>query len=188
MLYDKYIFFYYNSLVINYSKLNPDKAITILEDLKDNEKIKSSSYYQLFVYLNMAVLFFDKHEYKKAIKNLNKLYLLEGYKNTDESLRLKIAMAELIIRYELGDEIILKTKIEQVRKDFIILLQNDEYKTDNDLIYILELMGQGYLAQKQSRLLALATKFMESSNLSNNEDAEIISYSDWLREKFPGII
>ena len=30
MLYDKYTFFYYNSLVINYSKLDRDKAISIL--------------------------------------------------------------------------------------------------------------------------------------------------------------
>ena len=185
MLYDKYIFFYYNSLVINYSKLNPDKAISILEDLKDNEKIKSSSYYQLFVFLNLAVLFFDKHEYRKSIRNLNQLYLLPGYKDTDVSLRLKIAMAELIVRYELGDEEVLKNKIEQVRKDFRELMMNTDYKTEQDLLSIVEQMIHTQGLNRQRKLLALSRKFLNEHSMLNNEDTEIINYSLWLKEKFP---
>jgi hypothetical protein len=187
MLYDKYIFFYYNSLVINYSKLNPSKAISILEDLKDNEKIKSSSYYQLFVYLNLAVLYFDKHEYKTSIRNLVKLYLLDGYKETDISLRLKIAIAELIIRYELGDEDVLKSKIEQVRKDFGGLIHQSDYRADLDLLVILEQMIQDTRRKLRGRIIASVSAFMKTTTVSNHEDTEIINYSAWLKEKFPAI-
>lgn len=38
LYYDKYLFFYYNSLVINYSRLDRNRAIEILEEMKGNEK------------------------------------------------------------------------------------------------------------------------------------------------------
>lgn len=187
MLYDKYIFFYYNSLVINYSKLNPDKAISILEDLKDNEKIKSSSYYQLFVYLNLAVLFFDKYQFNKSIRNLTKLFLLDGYKDTDKSLRLKIAMAELIIRYELKNEELLETKIEQVRKDFSDLIELNDYKTDFQLLVILKEMISKPERKSPGKLRTLVEDFLKNNSELINEDAEIINYTSWLNEKFPAL-
>ncbi|TAL59906.1 MAG: hypothetical protein EPN85_08425, partial [Bacteroidetes bacterium] len=36
LLYDKFVFFYYNSLVINYSVLDKDKAISVLEGVLEN--------------------------------------------------------------------------------------------------------------------------------------------------------
>ncbi|MBL7893056.1 MAG: hypothetical protein JNL63_10525, partial [Bacteroidia bacterium] len=53
---DKYQFFYHNSLVINYSVLDKDKAINILEELKENKKLYSASFYDMFIYLNLAIL------------------------------------------------------------------------------------------------------------------------------------
>ena len=44
-------------------------------------------------------MFFDKFEYKKAIKNFQQLYLLDQYKNASESLRFKWAIGELLVRY-----------------------------------------------------------------------------------------
>ncbi|MBK8413965.1 MAG: hypothetical protein IPL22_05265 [Bacteroidetes bacterium] len=43
-LYDKYLFFYYNSLVINYSKLDKEKAIQVLEDIRENRKITATPF------------------------------------------------------------------------------------------------------------------------------------------------
>ena len=51
-LYDKYLFYYYNSLVINYSVKNIDRAIEILHEAKDNASIKKLPVYNVFVYLN----------------------------------------------------------------------------------------------------------------------------------------
>ena len=187
LLYDKYIFFYYNSLVINYSKLNPDKAIAILDDLKDNEKIKSSSYYQLFVYLNLAVLFFDKHQYSKAVKNLSRLYLLDGYKDTDKSLRFKIAIAELIIRYELKDEELLLLKIEQVRKDFKDLLEHNDYQAELSLLNILKEMVAAFGRKNRGKIILQVEDFLNKHSQQINEDAEVINYAAWLKEKFPAV-
>jgi hypothetical protein len=69
---DKYLFYYYNSLVINYSVKNIDKAIEILHEAKGSEIIKKLPMYNVFVYLNLAVLNFGKCEFKEALKNLVK--------------------------------------------------------------------------------------------------------------------
>ena len=115
-LYGKYLFFHYNALVINYSKLDKDKAIAILQEMKANERIRSTPFYEMFVYLNLAVLYFDKAEFGQSIRQLSRLYLLDAYRDADRSLQFKIAIAELMIRYELQDEELLERKLREAKR------------------------------------------------------------------------
>ncbi len=183
LLYDKYFFFYYNSLVINYSKLDIDKAITILEDLKDNERIKSNSFYQTFVYLNLVLLYFDKKEYKEAIRNLNKLYFLDQYKSTDISIRFRVAVAELIIRYELKDFDLLDYKINQVKKDFKTFLAQKENETEREFIGILRSIINAADFMQNKKLVNRVKLFLKSKSRVPGDDTEIINYKNWLKEK-----
>jgi len=183
MLYDKYIFFYYNSLVINYSILDPDKAVSILEDLKSNEKIKSNAFYQVFIYLNLMFLWFEKRNYQNAIKNLNKLYLLDNYKTTDLALRFRIAVTELIIRYELKDFDLLEYKINQLRKDFKEYLNLKENVKEKEFITILKSIINSADFRKDKKLFQRVKLFLDSTEATSAEETEIINYKDWLREK-----
>ncbi len=179
ILYDKYFFFYYNSLVINYSILDKDKAIEILEDLKDNEKIKSNSFYHLFVYLNLATQWFDKKNYKEAIKHITRLYLLDGYKTADRSLKFKIAVSELIIRYELQSLDVLEYKMAQVKKDYKDLLSREEHLNEKDLLLILKDLINSAQPSQNKNLRMRITHFMER-NKKETEETEIISYAEWI--------
>ena len=186
LLCDKYIFFYYNSLVINYSILDKDKAIEILGDLKDNVKIKSNSFYHLFVYLNLATQWFDKKNYKEAIRNITKLYLLDGYKTADRSLKFKIGVAELIIRYQLESFDVMEYKMTQVKKDFKDLLSKDEHLNEKDLLSILNDLSNSSQPAKNKLLRSRIVHFMER-NKKVKEENEIISYTQWMNtinEKF----
>ncbi len=179
ILYDKYFFFYYNSLVINYSVLDKDKAIELLEDLKDNEKIKSNSFYHMFVYINLATQWFDKKVFKEAIKNITRLYLLDGYKSADRSLKFKIAVSELIIRYELESFDVLEYKMAQVKKDYKDLLSKEEHLNEKDLLLILKDMVNLPQPFKNKILRNRIANFI-SRNKSVNEETEIISYTEWV--------
>jgi hypothetical protein len=183
MLYDKYIFFYHNSLVINYSKLDRDKAISILEDLRDNEKIKSNAFYKVFVYLNLMLLWFDKRDYHNAIKNLNKFYQLDNYKTTDPALRFRIGVVELIIRYEIKDFDLLEYKINQLRKDFKEYLNQKENLKEKEFISLLKLIINSADFKKDKKLLDRVKLFLSSTAAAPAEETEIINYKDWLREK-----
>jgi len=188
LLYDKYFFFYYNSLVINYSKLDIDKALAILEDLRDNEKIMSSAFYKTFVYLNLVLLYFDKHQYRQAVKVLNKLYLLDGYRTTDPAIRFRVAVAELVIRYELKDFDLLEYKIGQVRSDFKAFLRQPENDKEKEFIGILRSIINSADFLDQKKLVRRVRSFIESPNRLQDEDTQIISYKKWLTEKLDPVL
>lgn len=133
LLYDKFLFLYYNSRIINYSVLDKDKAISILEEVLADKTLKKPPFYELFVYLNLSVLWFEKSDYRTAIRSLNKLYQHEDYKKADHSLKFKIAVAELIIRYELKDFDFLEHRIRQVNKEYRDLLQKPEHEGKKNL-------------------------------------------------------
>ena len=178
LLYDKYIFFYYNAQVINYSQLNPQKAREILEDLKDNEKIISNSFYHLFVYLNLAVILFTLKQYKDAAKHISRLYLLEGYKTAQPALKLKIHIAELIIRYQLGDLEVLASKLQLVKKDFASLLNSEEMLNEKEIIAII---SELITSKRSKRLKERIQRFLEDESPAGEGDAEVISYRNWLQ-------
>ena len=183
LLFDKYMFYYYNSLVINYSQLDNKKAISILEDLKENEKIKNNPFYQQFIYLNLFTLWFDRNDYHKAAKNLTRLYLLKDYNDTNPSLRFKIAVADLITRYELKDFETFEYKLKLLKKDFKLLMNKKEHAAEKELISILKGMFDSVDIQKNKLLIGKINRFVnQEANESNTEDTEVINYRQWLQE------
>ncbi|PKP48973.1 MAG: hypothetical protein CVT95_03820, partial [Bacteroidetes bacterium HGW-Bacteroidetes-12] len=53
LFYNKYLFYYYNSLVINYQATDKPKAIAILEEAKSNKEIQALPIYNLFIYFSV---------------------------------------------------------------------------------------------------------------------------------------
>ncbi len=183
MLQDKYMFFYYNALVINYSILDRIKALEILEDLKDNPKIKSNSYYHLFVHLNLAVLRFDVKEYKESIKNFTRLYMLDGYKTADRSLRFKISICELITRFELQQYDVLEYKMTQVKKDYKDLLADERHYAERELLGIMKSLPENLPLKKHPNMHKRVTDLVDWMRKNNDADSVIINYEAWLSEK-----
>lgn len=183
LFYDKYLFFYYNSLVINYSKLDGARAIEILEEMKTNVKLKSTPFYEMFIYLNLAVLFFDIHDYHQSIRNLNRLYLLDAFKNADRLLQFKIAITELIIRYELQDFDILEIKIKQVKKDYREVLSKKETAREKEMLFIIHRLIVTDQIKKDKVLYGKIQMVLQAEDRQAEGDAEIINYKNWLKEK-----
>jgi len=183
LLYDKFMFFYYNSLVINYSVINTDKAIEVLEEMKHNEKIRTTPYYEVFVYLNLGIQWFDKKDYRKAISNLNKLYVHGGYKNTDDTFKFKVSIAELMMRFELKDFDFLEYRIDQLKKDYADLFDNPEHAREKEFVeIILQLMVVEDI-EKDKKLFQRINNFMKQNNDRNADDTEMINYNNWLQGK-----
>ncbi|MCX6290635.1 MAG: hypothetical protein NT126_02595 [Bacteroidetes bacterium] len=183
LLYNKYLFFYYNSLVINYSKLDSRKAIEILDEMKANAKIRSTPFYEMFIYGNLAVLNFDSRNFHQSIRNLNKLYLLDAYKKADRSLQFKFAIAELMIRYELQDFDILEVKINNVKKDFKELLSKKESAREKEMLAIISRMIETDHLRKDKTLYNKIKVILGTKDEQTEGDSEIINYKNWLKEK-----
>ena len=183
-LYDKYLFFYYNSLVINYSKLDKREAIRILENLMDQKKLTGNPFYEVFIYLNLAVLHFDLGEYRDAIRHISKLYLLDSYRNADRALQMKIAVSELIIRFELRDLDYLEYRIGRIRKDFKDLLKENQFLKEKEFLSIILTMTNSTADLSDKSLIKKCSEFIDKYKVTEEGDDEILNYTNWLQEKF----
>lgn len=181
LLHDKYLFFYYNTLVINYSQKDLDRAIDILNEAKDNPVIKKLPFYTVFIYANLAVANFDNKNFKQAIRNLVKLMMEPGYPNLDRMLRLKLSVAELIVRYELGDFDILEHRADQVRKEFADLLKTKDARRQQEMIGIIGQMVNAPSVKKDKPLVQKIDKLVKSLSHEEAAEADIINYNEWLK-------
>jgi hypothetical protein len=180
--YDRFMFFYYNSLVINYSKIDMPKAIAILLELEDNEKLKKTPFYTVFVYLNLSIFYFDLADYRESIKRLNQLYHHEKFASTADPLRFRIAILELLIRIELDDTDFLEYRMKQIRKDFSVHLENQENIRESMLLGLVSDMFLKGISPRDERLKDRIKLFTKTTS-SRSEDAELVNYNRWLNGK-----
>lgn len=184
LLYNKYFFFYNNALVINYSLTDKKRAIKILEDLRQNEIIQTTPFYEVFIFLNLAILHFDLKYPDKAIGYLSRLYLLDSYAKTGLSLKFKINIAELIIRYDLKDPEFLIYRLEQVKREFHETLKQTEHLKENDFLALLKEMAKTPNARVNKNVRKSAEEFLLRYPQSVSSESEIISYNNWIKERF----
>jgi tetratricopeptide (TPR) repeat protein len=179
-LYDNFYFFYVNILVINYSELDKQKGIEILESLKESRIMKSTGFYDLFVYLNLSVLYFDTKEYKQAVKNISKIFQLKGYETANQELQLRIHIAELIIRMELLEYDYVLSRINQIKREFKEILNKAENSNEYLILEIILKIIKHQLAKRSKININEYIKQL-SDKLKTNKG--IINYFDWLTTK-----
>jgi hypothetical protein len=178
-LYEKYYFFYINIMVINYSILDKQKAIVLLEDLKESALMKKTGFYELFVYLNLSVLYFGLNEFGKSIKNLSKIYMLSGYKTADEDLKLRISIAELIVRVEKEDFDYALSRIKQIEREFSFNLNESENYAEK---LMLKIIASLIRAVSLNNFNNIKTIINSDSIDSISENKGIINYYEWIEE------
>ncbi len=184
LLYDKYLFFYYNILVNNYAKTNVEKAIEILDEAKEQKVIQSHPVYIGFVYLNLAVSYFGIKNFKSALKSIVKLYMLDSYKTLDAALCFKIALAELIIRYELNDFDYIEQRMGQLKKEFKKEFASPEFENETAFIKIIGLLLNTASIKEDKKIQLTIKQFIaKTSSKTTTETQEIINYADWLGNK-----
>lgn len=180
---NSFLFYYYNSMVINYSVIDKEKAIGILEEAKNNTHIKQLPTYTVFIYLNMALLLFDLGRYKTAIKHLSRLYLHEDFTKIARSFQIKILAAGLIMRYEMGDFDQLEIQLKRWKKEFSELLAKREFKREVILMEILSELVYTDSIKKTPALLKKSEGLIQMMSDDEAEDADIINYNHWLKSK-----
>ena len=180
---DKFLFYYYNSLVINYSVLDKEKAIDILEEAKRNDYIKQLPTYTVFIYLNLCLLLFDTGKIKKAAKHLSRLCLHEDFLKIGRSFQAKIMMAEVIIRYELGDFDLLEKRIKQIKKDYAELFSKEQFSREVLLMDIISKLVYTSSIKSNQELTEKTIQLIESMSADDADDADVINYHTWAKSK-----
>lgn len=180
VLYKKFIYFYYQSLVNAYSELKePAKSLAILHDMQEKNVSALNPMYEVFLWVNMAVCLFDLQDYHRAAKTISKLYTSAAYKALDATLKLKIETAELIIRFERGDLDFAEYKIPRLIKDYQLRKNSDvrEY-------WVIEIISG--LSKSPDFSYTNGFKKLQKSldGIPRDKGQELIDYSSWLHNKF----
>ena len=175
---NRFLFYYYNALVINYSKLDQEKALEVLNKAKRNKVIQSLPTFGSFIYLNMGLIYYDQKKYKTSIKHFSRLILQKDFINLSLQFQLKILISEIIIRYELNQTDLVEEKIKIINRTYKETINHNKREKDiieiiNKLIYCDNLSVNKDLVSEIKRLI-------EQTSSEKAQNIDVINYNDWL--------
>mgnify|MGYP001383483064 CR=1 FL=1 len=174
-LYDKYLFYYYNMLVLNYAKTDKKKALDYLNKASESEVIKKLPSYNSFIYLNRSLIYYYEDNYKESVKNIARLIIQEDFLLLDKSFQLKILVAELMIRILVSNKN-LNDKIMNINKHYKSLLLEKHHIREKKMIdLIFNKINDCDVLENKEDLLSIISD-------SDAEDIDIISYNIWIKE------
>ena len=178
---DKYLFYYYNSLVINYSLSDKNKALEVLKEAKNNDVIQNLPTFSVFIYLNTALIYYDQEKLSLSAKNLSRLILQDDFVNIGKSFQFKIHIAELIVRYDLNQTSVIDSKIKNIKKLYNNLLKDDNFNRDKQLIEIIDSLIYCNNLTNDKKLLKKITSLSVIITDEQADDIDIINYNVWLK-------
>ena len=179
---DKYLFYYYNSLVINYSLSDKNKALEVLKEAKNNDVIQNLPTFSVFIYLNTALIYYDQKKLSLSAKNLSRLMLQDDFVNIGKSFQLKIHIAELIVRYDLNQSDVILSRIKHIKKSYTNLLKDNNFNRDKQLIEIIDsLIYCNNLTTDKELLKKIRTLSVIITD-EQADDIDVINYNIWLKD------
>ena len=181
--YQKFVFYYYNARVINYSETQPAKALTALKELEDVMKGKPNSYYEMFIHLNRGILFFKTRKYNEAIRSFVRYYTNEYYKKADNLFKLRVAIAELMMQVESKDLASIKIRLEQIRKQFKTEMDREDAYAEKSIYAWIALLGKNDLDYSHSRTQSEGVRLLSDKKMTLMEDSQLLNYKTWLATK-----
>ena len=183
-LHDRYLFYYYNTLVNNYSETDEEQAISILKEAITNDKITLVIPHSRVIFnLNLSLQYFDKKEYKLANKCIVKLKLDDRYPSLDEAFKMKIAITELIVRFEQNDYDFVEYQIGVLRKQYSALLRDVSYFRQREMLDVLKKMMYSQNFTTDKALLKQIKGLTTSMETEEAGDSDILNYNSWLKSK-----
>jgi len=180
ILKEKYLFYYYNSLIINYSLHDKNKALEVLKEAKNNDVIQNLPTFSVFIYLNTALIYYDQDKLSLSAKNLSRLMLQDDFTSIGKSLQLKIHIAELIVRYDLNQTDVIDAKIQHIKKCYTKLLNDINFTRDNKIIEIIESLIYCNDIKTDKKLLKEIANLSVRISDDEADDIDVINYNIWL--------
>ncbi len=180
---DKYYFFYANAQIINYSILDKRKALSMADQALEESVIQQNSIHRIFILLNKAQLLFDIGNYKSANRSIIQLKLDDAYQKLDDAFRLKISVAEIIIRFESQDFDSVELLISNFKKDYKESLEGGGFERQLTVLEIMEGLMVSHDLKQNKPLLQKVNQVIDEVDDSRANEIDLINYRSWLKGK-----
>ncbi len=185
ILKNKFLFYYYNALVINYYKLDQEKALEVLNKAKKNSIIQSLPTFGAFIYLNMGLIYYDQKKYKTAIKQFSRLILQNDFLTLSLQFQVKILVSEIIIRYELNQIDLVEEKINFIKKKYKNPILKDT--REKEVIEIIRKLIYCNNIKTDKKLISRIKKLINEASSQEAQNTDVINYNNWLNKKIKGL-
>jgi hypothetical protein len=179
MLFDSFSFFYYNCQVLNYSVINPQKAIELLKELSKKENMSRMTFNGVFVYLNLATLYYSERDYTASLKYVNKLYAYPEYNTTDVRIKLRMNLGELMMRIDRGEKEIIAYRIKQVLKEYA----NSGKIWEIKYLSLLSAIHQHGELNKVPNYKTVSKEILDIIMREVSQEEMLFPYAQWLKDK-----
>jgi len=174
---DKYMFYYYNALVLNYGETDKQKSLKVLKEASQNEVIKSIPAYSSFIYLNTSIIYFQTKQFKLAQKNISRLILQHDFVNLDNVFQFQVYLLQIILKVELNDFVSAKEKIKTLLSCYKKLLKDKIYSIDKDLLSIINDIIENKSVQEK-----ISVFIKNYSDTVNPSRTTVIDYISWVKK------
>ena len=159
------------------------KALIIFDEERKDTIIKQLTTYTVFIYLNTALVYFDQGKYRMAIKNLSRLLLHDDFVDIGKSFQLKIYIASLIIRFELGDFDTIESSIKYIYRMYKEVLSDEDFRRDAQLIDIISKLIYCNNLKQDKKLMSKINPLITEISDDTADDLDVINYNIWLKSK-----
>jgi len=183
-LHDKYLIYHYNALAYIYMVKDKAQAIDVLQQAIDDpiiEKFAENSRAPLVA--NLALAYYYHGNLKQASKTMVKLKLDDSFEKLDQGFKLKIAIAEMMIRYDLEDHDFIEYQVDRIQKDFPDQLEMEVYSRQAEMLGILKALVYTPGLKKDESLMDKIESMINSAPAGEMADQDVLDYNGWLSEK-----
>jgi len=177
-LYDKFVFYYYNILYYNYSVLDRNKALKILNEASKDDVIRRNPINNTFILLQLAVFYFDESDYKKASGQIKELQDNEKFESLDNALKIKVMILDAMTATELNTAEMLEESMKTIKAD----QSKQNWKKigcerEELMAKIIPLLVINR-SSKEDKALEKQLKELEASDIRS----DLVNYGEWLKK------
>jgi hypothetical protein len=179
-----FIFYYYNSLANNYTRLGKrTKAVEyILAGLEDKD-IADNDLHNMYLYLQLCIQQFDLREFKHSLRSIQKIYLNRHFNPLDGGFRFKIQVIECLNRYELKDFDILEKNLRNMKKRFVREYTDPQLYNQQVILNLLAALVKQSSGSDTSKTKPLAKTALAELG-AQGQASDLINYTEWLKTSF----
>lgn len=182
--FDKYIWLYHQSLIINYSFLGRNReVIDLLEEIEGNPKLKGNIFYDVFIYLNLAGSYYCEKQVDKALGHLAMILATDLYKTLAVNLQLNVSISELMLRIETQDFEYVAHRLREIKRRFSKELKQDGYQREKQFLQILKDLAFKANPLNNKQVIAKIEAFLTTYGDIELGANETIAYAWWVQSK-----
>jgi len=184
LYYDKYIWLYYQSRVIEYTFSDKmEEAVVLLEELKQNDNVKHNAGLALYVYINLATLSFTINKIDNSLEYLSNILTNSAFNSMSSDWKLNIQLLELIIRTDSGDIEYAISKTNEIKRKYREMLKQEQYQIEKRFVKITTVILKKPGVFKEKKFLKEVEQFIKDAPEYEPGSNELINYSIWLQAK-----